>query len=160
MSWNVRGVANVATMRRLRKLIRLHSLSLLTLYEPMVDSSRLAEVKERLGFPHGVHSVSNKIWVLWKSNLVVTLLHQSGQLMHFHIYLQQSSCLVTFIYAKCTRLERHQLWHDLSQLGQTITTPWMLIGDFNVSADLTEYSGRSLPDLGSMSDFAEFIHSG
>lgn len=61
--WKIRGVANICSMIRLHKIIQLHCLDFIALSKPMVDYSRLMEVKLQLGFDNVVSNSSSSIWV-------------------------------------------------------------------------------------------------
>lgn len=63
MFWNVRGIGNAPTLSRLKKLCKLHSLSLLALCECMIDRSRLDDIRQKLKFQHAVANVYRCIWV-------------------------------------------------------------------------------------------------
>lgn len=39
--------------------------------------------------------------------------------------------LISFIYAKCTYVERRELWKLLEEI-QVADAPWMVLGNFNV----------------------------
>lgn len=39
---------------------------------------------------------------------------------------------ITTVYAKCTTIERMQLWESLEQVATRIQSAWMVGGDFNV----------------------------
>ncbi|XP_071916243.1 uncharacterized protein [Coffea arabica] len=60
---------------------------------------------------------------------------------------------MSFIYAKCTRVDRHSLRSELSSITGSVTRPWLVGGYFNVISTLAEYAGRAAQDLGAISDF-------
>lgn len=39
--------------------------------------------------------------------------------------------VLSFVYAKCSIVDRRELWQQLHVLSQTISMPWMIGGDFN-----------------------------
>ena len=69
--WNNRGIGNNPSISRLRQLIQSHSISIVAIQEPMVDSSEIAAVSHRLGMQNDITNGSEvaKIWILWKDNL-------------------------------------------------------------------------------------------
>lgn len=158
--WNIRGVANTASLRRLRRLVRLHHPLFVVLIEPMVSTDRLSAIQSLLHFPNSLVSSTNKIWLLYSNHCSIIDFVVSEQYLHVHIRLSwdQSSVFATFVYGKCTRSERHLLWSDLRQFHTLASSsPWLIAGDFNVIADLSEYSGRSSPDSASITDFQACI---
>lgn len=160
--WNVRGVGNSSSLRRIKRLLRLHRFSLLALFEPMIPAARITDIQHQLHFDHCLFSHTNKIWQFWTNDLRVNLLDNSDQYLHAEILDAQDIFLsfLTVVYAKCSRSDRISLWASLLSLGQHIDSlqrPWLVGGDFNAISSLEEHVGRSSPDLGSMRDFSNFI---
>ncbi|EOY06956.1 Uncharacterized protein TCM_021518 [Theobroma cacao] len=60
----------------------------------------------------------------------------------------------TFVYAKCTRQERLELWNCLRSLSSDMQGPWMVDGDFNTIVSCAERLNGASPHEGSMEDFA------
>lgn len=158
--WNVRGIGSVSSIRRLRKLVAFHSISLLILQEPLVNHSASFAICRKLGFVDCLFSDNNKIWILWKNSLSVQLLSQSEQ--YLHCVARDPSftgdVFVTGIYGLSTRSGRRSLWADLLHLHQACSAhPWFIGGDFNCLASVDESVGPLPPDLGSINDFADFL---
>lgn len=84
---NVRGVAGVATMRRLRKLSRIHSLSVLILCEPFVVNSEINSYRDRLGFTHAFAADNCKVWGGRISPLILCHSPHSMSILEVSIYL-------------------------------------------------------------------------
>ncbi|KAJ8766129.1 hypothetical protein K2173_021646 [Erythroxylum novogranatense] len=157
--WNVRGIGNLASIRRLKKLCRIHAISCIILLEPFIEAARITEIQSKLGFQYSFASDSNKIWFLCRNGITCSVVFQSSQLLHLKVEgFSSSPVYVTGVYAKSTRAARRVLWVDLLCLQQQIgNASWMVGGDFNVIARLTECVGAAHPDLGSMADFVEFL---
>lgn len=68
----------------------------------------------------------------------------------------ESNILLTFVYAKSSRVERQELWQHLLQLSQ-LNGPWIIGGDFNTILNATEKKGGLEPDMPSMDDFHECL---
>lgn len=161
MFWNIRGVVNKASMRRLRKLCKLHSVSVLLLFEPMATFEHISHLSSYLQFPDFILSDNHKLCVLWRHDFRVLLQGQTDQFLHLQVDHSSSlhSCFITSIYAKSTRHERQVLWSDLMDLSTGVAShPWAVGGDFNAIASLEEYAGQSTPDLSSISDFSAFLY--
>lgn len=160
LCWNVRGIGNIASMRRLRKLCRLHNLSALFLLEPMISSDNLSRIASHFGFQHSLASYSGKIWVFWRHNLSFSFSCQSDQFLHFdcHHPLFDKKFFVTVVYAKCTVAERRLLWTSLLDLYLRVQdTPWLVCGDFNAILSLDDSSGAGTHDTRSIADFSAFV---
>ncbi|XP_027150341.1 phospholipid-transporting ATPase 2-like [Coffea eugenioides] len=108
----------------------------------MVDVSQLNAFRLKFGFHPAVSNITNKIWVLWKSEFAVNVLINSEQFIHVTVtnVSWRSEVCCSFVYAKCSPVERRSLWADLmSILGNLVSKPWIVGGDFNVIAVEDEY---------------------
>lgn len=124
---------------------------MLILLEPFRLIDGIDYIQTRLRFSHSFHSYFN---------FTVDVINQSSQFLHF-------SCLpaslpipifITAFYAKCTILERRELWTDLLNIHAAIgSSPWLLEGDFNAMKSLDEASGLIRPPTPSIMDFVDFI---
>ncbi|KAL0455469.1 UNVERIFIED_CONTAM: hypothetical protein Slati_0886100 [Sesamum latifolium] len=103
----------------------------------------------------------NRIWLTWKHDEVdVTvisvysqMIHCSVLIRHLHIYV-----LVSVIYGANDGVERRQLWDSQVQLADSIDDePWLVIGDFNMVADMSEVCGHSGDILVAMEEFQDCI---
>ncbi|KAK8612873.1 hypothetical protein V6N13_092977 [Hibiscus sabdariffa] len=67
------------------------------------------------------------------------------QFLHFKITkLSDSSfTLATLVYASPSVTKRNSLWDHLTSLACSITTPWVLLGDFNATLSSSDYKGCS-----------------
>ncbi|XP_022857582.1 uncharacterized protein LOC111378580 [Olea europaea var. sylvestris] len=83
--WNVRGVASVATRRRLKKLIQLHQVYLLVILEPFVLQKNFTYTRHYLRFDMGAQNESNKIWIFWNSRTNVTAIVDHPQFFHVRV---------------------------------------------------------------------------
>nr|XP_027067853.1 uncharacterized protein LOC113693523 [Coffea arabica] len=158
--WNIRGIAGRASIRRLKKLLRLHSVTFLVIIEPMVDAGLLDDFTSRFGFHLRVCNSSNKIWVMWRSGFAVNVLVNNDQLIHMQVSHDSWNFVAhrSFVYGKCSRVERRALWSALGLISEEMETKsWLVGGDFNVVAAADEYAGQATQDLTAMAEFAECI---
>ena len=126
--WNSRGAANTASVRRLRALIQLHKIVVLVLLEPLAEASNIEVLRAKLSFDFCLFNSSNKIWMLWRSGFHFTVLYNSEQLLHVMAGHDNWTETVnaSFIYAKCSRVERQTLWSELTSIAGSITRPWLV----------------------------------
>lgn len=68
--WNVQGAGCKSTLRRLRKLCKIHSISVLVILEPFVSIDHLVQLRDYLHFREYNYNPSNKVWVVWKGDFV------------------------------------------------------------------------------------------
>ncbi|VFQ73124.1 unnamed protein product [Cuscuta campestris] len=67
-----------------------------------------------------------------------------------------SSVWISSVYGLHTRFDREDLWLSLRTLFPR-SGPWIVGGDFNTVASLSEHKGDVCPDLGGIGDFAQVI---
>lgn len=77
----MRVVGHISTIRRLRKLIKIHSIYLLVLQEHLVSNATTSVICKILCFLDCVFSDNNKVWMLWNDNLSIQVLSQSEQFL-------------------------------------------------------------------------------
>ncbi|KZV35592.1 hypothetical protein F511_32758 [Dorcoceras hygrometricum] len=134
--WNIRGIGNKLSQRRVKFLREVHKLQFLAIIEPMIPLNH-EYMKRMFGF-RGVHAnISNKIWIFVDDSISLEILQDHEQFLHVKMEspLFPSAVLVTVVYAKCTRLLRSVLWEDLLDLQVPNDLPWILGGDFNAIVD-------------------------
>ncbi len=83
--WNARGVGNRGTVRRLKKLVRLYSLSFVVVIEPFLDATRADSLRQNLGFDACLVSSSNKIWCFFRNGISGLLIEETNQLYHLRL---------------------------------------------------------------------------
>ncbi|XP_070050659.1 uncharacterized protein [Nicotiana tomentosiformis] len=66
---------------------------------------------------------------------------------------------MTFVYAKCSSLDRLELWDKLYYLAADMELPWVIGGDFNVVLHEDEKIGGLLVYPPEVEDFSFFVNS-
>jgi len=137
LSWNIRGAQNNNARRHMKDLIRKHRPSFLVILETRVLFARLATFWTNIGYTM-VHIVeasghSGGIWLLKHSvdPTTTTITDGNQYSITFTISQGNTTTTCTCVYASPNATLRSPFWTYLSNLSQTITGPWMLIGDFN-----------------------------
>lgn len=100
------------------------------------------------------------MWIVWDPCVSVLVFSRTDQLMLCSIKIPNilQSFAVTFVYGRNTEVGKRLLWDDIRRLSSTsplCNTPWLLVGDFNQIASVTEHysvlpsnlSLRGLEDL-------------
>ncbi|XP_031100721.1 uncharacterized protein LOC116004702 [Ipomoea triloba] len=107
----------------------------------------------------GFASEKTKVWLFWSDSFEVDIEIDNEQFIFCNVSFVPWQFNFSFIavYAKHTRADRAHLWRQLNELIDD-TKPILLGGDFNVISSIAEYRGNASPDLGSISDFSEFIN--
>ncbi|XP_060202736.1 uncharacterized protein LOC132631154 [Lycium barbarum] len=65
---------------------------------------------------------------------------------------------VTIVYAKCTSLERQELWDDLTDISNQVQSGWCIGGDFNVILEPSEKIGGKIHRAYKSFDFAACVN--
>nr|XP_027083597.1 uncharacterized protein LOC113705891 [Coffea arabica] len=116
---------NALTIARLRKLKRMHKISLLALCKPKVGRERLDIIRRKLGFSQAVSNEESRLWVMFDHDFNCYLLAALPQ------FLVWSSFVEVFVHASCVTHDREVLWHQLVGVcprGGLV----IVLGDFNV----------------------------
>ena len=76
------------------------------------------------------------------------------QMLHALIeFRSRASIAFSGIYAKCTRVERRTLWQSMENISAGLSTPWLVVGGFNVIASADEQVGGSPVNVTNMEEF-------
>ncbi|XP_059315388.1 uncharacterized protein LOC132065996 [Lycium ferocissimum] len=93
--------------------------------------------------PYANFNCNGKIWFFVQHNVEVELLLDTEQSITVKLKFQEwnRDMVVTMVYAKCSKVERLQLWDSLYFLSGNMTSPWLIGGDFNVILNEEEKIG-------------------
>lgn len=159
LCWNVKGICSLASLRRLKKLVRLHNLSIVFLLEPVISNDTASRINWQLGFPNFMTASSGKIWVFWSSNFTLSFQHEIHQLLYFH-YQHPSfltHCSFTVVYGKCTVADLRLLRFSLLIIHSQLSGSQRLVcGDFNAILAMDESADQGTLDTCSMANFSTF----
>lgn len=85
MTWNIRGLGNGPSTRRLKYLISLHKISCFAIFEPKFTKSPISDYELKLNCHGSVSNLPGSIWVFWKSNIQCTVMQNTRQLVTLQI---------------------------------------------------------------------------
>lgn len=167
-SYNIRGLNNKISF--VRDFISNKKIGLISLLETHVKKDSANFVSNSVSprftwlFNYDCHS-NGRIWVGWDPGVwKIQLLKHGSQ----HISCSATTIgsndhfFVSFIYAMNTPEERRELWSDLLNFRDSIssngiTPTWILLGDFNVCLNANEINGGSSRFTTGMQDFKDFL---
>ena len=160
LTWNMRGIADAASFRRLKRLVKVHKIHLLVILEPMVDNSKLLNFQLSLQFHGSCCNTAGKIWCFWMDSFQcsITLNHDQCLNLHCKSGELEEGFMFSAIYAKCSKVERRSLWDSLISLSST-SLPWILGGDFNIVRRAHERLGGRDIDFSAAVEFNDCINS-
>ncbi|XP_060183224.1 uncharacterized protein LOC132613196 [Lycium barbarum] len=129
--------------------------------EPFQHQNQIQKYRRKLGMPYANSNCNGKIWFFVQDNIDVEVLLDIEQAITVKLQFQDfnKEMVVTMVYAKCSDVERMQLWDSLYLLANNMTAPWLVGGDFNVILNEEEKIG-GLPVLPQeYEDFAFCLNS-
>lgn len=137
LSWNIRGAHNSKARRQLKEMIRRYRPSFLAILETHVPYARLSTFWTNNGYiPEHIIEANGHSGGLWllkhAADNTTSLITDSNQYsITFTISLGNATTTCTCVYASPNATMRTPFWNYLTNLNNTITSPWILIGDFN-----------------------------
>ncbi|GLT57157.1 hypothetical protein SLA2020_301450 [Shorea laevis] len=141
LSWNCRGAANQNFLNHVLDLKRTHSPAIMLIMETKLTGDRAQDIASRI-FPdfHIVDSdgFAGGIWLLWDAGKInLDVVFSSSQAIHAvakvrnHPTIHDSEWFFSGVYGRPQFEIRSFLWHELSNMADQITIPWIIAGDFN-----------------------------
>ncbi|WRX16205.1 Reverse transcriptase domain - like 10 [Theobroma cacao] len=125
----------------------------------MVNTSRMNYIKRRLGFDNALSNCSHKIWLFCSNEICCEVVLDQIQCLHVKLSSPwlPHPVYTSFVYAKCTRLERRELWNNLRIISDSVQAPWLVGGDFNSIVSCDERLHGAIPHDGSMEDLSSTL---
>lgn len=156
--WNVRWLGR--SRKRLKLLVNKSKVALIAITEPFVREQHMVNLANflNLHFFQSNEIEGGKLWIFWKEQDAFEVLSYTSQSILGWYVSDNQRILVTFVYAKCTYVERRELWQALTE-RHTEDYPWVVMGDFNAIRSDSERIGGSPRPLISMSEFNECLNS-
>ncbi|XP_049360162.1 uncharacterized protein LOC125824856 [Solanum verrucosum] len=103
------------------------------------------------------HNLNGKIWLFVEDRFQMKVQMDTEQLLSFKLtYIDDGHEIhVTLVHASTDRHTRIALWDDLYTIATSMTSPWLVGGDFNVIIDdLEKYGGLPVQ----FNETEDFIH--
>lgn len=142
------------SINRLKHLITLHKVNILSIIEPLIDKDKISSINLRLQFQNLVSNHRSKIWIFGDDQVSCSVVNDSKQnlTLLWHHKKLNVEFLFTSVYAKCNKIKRRKLWNSLQHLNPQ-SLPWCVGGDFNIVRSLDERFGGKPIDLAAMDEF-------
>ncbi|XP_021858845.2 uncharacterized protein [Spinacia oleracea] len=163
MFWNVRGVNKCAKQRDVKVFLNINRCSLVCLLETKVKAQNLGALYLNLfkGWCFTSNNICHpggRIILAWNpGEFQVNPIFCSSQLVHCDITLKNGSKFwCSFIYGHNSQTKRLALWKDLCDIADTLTGPWILMGDFNCVLHTGERVGSAVR-LSEIQDFQNCV---
>ncbi|CAN1848080.1 Putative ribonuclease H protein At1g65750 [Linum perenne] len=118
-------------------LRKAHKPQFVAILEPRVSGDKGRAVRGKLGFQFSfiveAQGFSGGIWLLWNdTDISVQISSTCNQLIHTSLAWDSGKrCDISFVYASPHLNCRRELWQNLLHLSKSVSTAWMILGDFN-----------------------------
>lgn len=114
-------------------MIKKYNIDFVAISEPFAEDRMMPSLASFSNFLNfcSSESMGGKICLLWREPLSFVGVISSNQMFSSWVGLEHKKVLVSFVYAKCTQVERRVLWKDLEDINPG-NFPWLVIGDFNI----------------------------
>ena len=78
IAWNVRGLGNKPTMRRLKRIFKSKKICFAAIFEPKIENSMIKKCMLSLKCVNYAYNDEGNIWLLWNSDITCTILNSSA----------------------------------------------------------------------------------
>src|SRR5436190_3880723 len=129
IAWNIRGLGNKPSMRRLKRIFKTKKLCFAAIFEPKIDNSMIKHCMINLQCTDFACNTEGNIWLVWNSEISCTVLHSCAQFITVKVHMTGVDIILTCVHANCDPNIRLQAWNDL--VNCNYNEPWMILGDFN-----------------------------
>src|SRR3954463_14834146 len=139
VAWNIRGLGNKPSMRRLKRIFKSKKICFAAIFEPKIDNAMIKECMLKLKCVQYACNDEGNIWLLWNTDITCTILQSSAQFISVKVHLTCADIILTCVHASCDPTIRLNAWNDF--ISSNYNEPWMLLGDFNSITGQNEESG-------------------
>lgn len=156
--WNIHGISKVPNFCRLSKLVRMHNIQILDIFELKTYALNIEAFRIKLHFDYISCNSEGNIWVFLKHPFMFPALSCNQQHVTLKIRHPHLPCPITlsFVHARCKREDRLSVWEDLLTT-KPLNTPWLVCGDFNLVLNSKEKrEGRILSNV-EILEFSSFL---
>ncbi|XP_011079174.1 uncharacterized protein LOC105162752 [Sesamum indicum] len=162
--WNVRGFNRPLKHNGVAHLIKYNQLCLLGILETKLAASKIQTFLSR-SFPGWCQAnnfdtiAAGRILVIWNPAVIdIQPEDISPQVIHCRATNKSSqlSFYISFSYGLYSVVNRRSMWEKLTELGQTISIPWLIMGDFNYVKSPEEKQLGVTPTWYELKDFVDY----
>lgn len=137
LSWNVHGLGNPRTIRRLQHSLKNYNPQIVFFMETKLYRNRMERIRHRCGFANGIEVDSEGtrggLCLAWQNDINITL--QNFSKRHIDVMVaddeRDTSWRLTGFYGSPYAHDREDSWAVLKSLWKNEKIPWFVCGDFN-----------------------------
>jgi hypothetical protein len=152
-NWNCRGAGSNRFCSIVYDFRKAYGIEIMAFIEPRISGRAAGKVIDKLNFDSNfkveAEGKSGGIWLLWnKGGVDLRVLNSSKNLVHVLVDEGGGSpWLCTVVYVNLKLQLKRECLEEIKTMGQHITLPWMVIGDFNKILTAAEKMGGALVDM-------------
>ncbi|XP_019224508.1 PREDICTED: uncharacterized protein LOC109206171 [Nicotiana attenuata] len=159
--WNIRSVNTQQAFPSVINTQREHNFFVIALMEPFQKKGYIQRYKRRLNLESAFSNMNGKIWLFFDVVVEWELIVKTEQHVIVKVFHHDfgKRIMMTFVYAKCSSIERLELWDNLWYPAIDMELPWLVVGDFNVVLHKDEKIGGLPVHPLEYEDFAFCVNS-
>nr|XP_016516053.1 PREDICTED: uncharacterized protein LOC107832701 [Nicotiana tabacum] len=129
--------------------------------EPFQKKRLIDRYRRRLNMETAYANINGQIWLFFDAMVEWELGEDTEQQVTVRVlhHEQGQHMMMTFVYAKCSAMERLELWDHLYYLASDMKLEWLVGGDFNVILHEEEKTRGLLVHPPKYEDFAFCVNS-
>lgn len=110
LAWNIWGLANNPSLRRLKKIFETNKIFCFAIFEPKVSKASIKDYAFKFNCLDFVANLEDNIWVFWKDLLKYSVLHLDKQFISIQVDFAGIIVMISFVHASCDFNTRLSLW--------------------------------------------------
>lgn len=118
--WNIRGLSRLRG--RLKKLLKKFKANVFAIVKPFLTEECMYVLRIFLYLNNNYHCSNElqcgKLWLFWNDPNIYEVLKFSNQSISRWVVLDGQKIMVTFVYAKCSYVERGALWQEMDSSAE------------------------------------------
>ncbi|GJZ46112.1 RNA-directed DNA polymerase, eukaryota, reverse transcriptase zinc-binding domain protein [Tanacetum coccineum] len=167
--WNIRGISNELRQNAARKYIQEENVQMCAFIKTHLKSKSIIKVGNRVfedwSWDSNIHQTPNccRIMLGWNPKLLRVMMidiKEQAILCAVELIPNKIRFYCAIVYASNNEIERISLWKELDIHKQLIKrSPWVIMGDFNVTLNVAEHSSGSSGKTGDMVELSDAINN-
>ncbi|KAK6163327.1 hypothetical protein DH2020_000191 [Rehmannia glutinosa] len=124
--------------------------------------SKVDKIKTQLtfnGFSVPSRGSSGGLALLWRKGISVVLRGYSDRFIDFDSEILGEKFRITGVYGELDVSKQRLFWNQFTSLSNDLSTPWLLLGDFNEVLSQDEFMGPGLRSNWQIDLFRQSLHS-
>ncbi|XP_020675000.2 uncharacterized protein LOC110094177 [Dendrobium catenatum] len=166
--WNVRGFNSPDKVFSCKNLVASHHLDMICILEAKTPSMALSDpwfqkshqiFNDELNCNNASPISIGRIWIKWNPNATsFSPLSISQHLFHGTVSLKDSTqFFMTVVYAGNTPSDRVPMWNQLQNIASNLTSPWIIMGDFNCYISTQDKMGGLTPTPSQLNEMNSWV---